>query len=245
MTQTEAVAQLVRASDCGSEGRGFETLQPPQSPPPKWGIFNFLIMPIWILIFIPVFSAVIGWILLTVAIRFLFRPIEPRSFAGIRIQGFLPARLADWSVKIAELAERELFSSGMLKGRLSNPDSINRITPFIEEHIDHFLRVKLKESMPMIGMLIGEKTIAQLKSVFLSELQQLFPVVMEKYAGTLQEELNLQQLIRRKMESIPPEKIEIFCRQALEREFRILRMLGAVLGLIIGILNIILLLIVK
>ena len=25
----EAVAQLVRASDCGSEGRGFETLQPP------------------------------------------------------------------------------------------------------------------------------------------------------------------------------------------------------------------------
>ncbi len=25
----EAVAQLVRASDCGSEGRGFETHQPP------------------------------------------------------------------------------------------------------------------------------------------------------------------------------------------------------------------------
>src|ERR1043165_2919665 len=28
--RTEAVAQLVRASDCGSEGRGFETLLPPQ-----------------------------------------------------------------------------------------------------------------------------------------------------------------------------------------------------------------------
>ena len=28
-TETVAVAQLVRASDCGSEGRGFET---PQSP---------------------------------------------------------------------------------------------------------------------------------------------------------------------------------------------------------------------
>ena len=26
---TVAVAQLVRASDCGSEGRGFETHQPP------------------------------------------------------------------------------------------------------------------------------------------------------------------------------------------------------------------------
>ncbi len=27
-----AVAQLVRASDCGSEGRGFETHQPPGNP---------------------------------------------------------------------------------------------------------------------------------------------------------------------------------------------------------------------
>ncbi|MEY4287810.1 MAG: hypothetical protein RL511_1899, partial [Bacteroidota bacterium] len=27
----EVVAQLVRASDCGSEGRGFETRLPPQA----------------------------------------------------------------------------------------------------------------------------------------------------------------------------------------------------------------------
>ncbi len=30
ITDTEAVAQLVRASDCGSEGRGFDPHQPPQ-----------------------------------------------------------------------------------------------------------------------------------------------------------------------------------------------------------------------
>lgn len=30
--ETVAVAQLVRASDCGSEGRGFETHQPPKNP---------------------------------------------------------------------------------------------------------------------------------------------------------------------------------------------------------------------
>ena len=29
LLNTEVVAQLVRASDCGSEGRGFETLHPP------------------------------------------------------------------------------------------------------------------------------------------------------------------------------------------------------------------------
>ena len=33
-TKTEVVAQLVRASDCGSEGRGFETRLPPQEKEP-------------------------------------------------------------------------------------------------------------------------------------------------------------------------------------------------------------------
>ena len=30
--KTVVVAQLVRASDCGSEGRGFEPHQPPEKP---------------------------------------------------------------------------------------------------------------------------------------------------------------------------------------------------------------------
>ena len=34
-----AVAQLVRASDCGSEGRGFETHQSPTNPPVSPGDF--------------------------------------------------------------------------------------------------------------------------------------------------------------------------------------------------------------
>ena len=38
--QTVAVAQSVRASDCGSEGRGFETHQSPKAPPTR-GAFLF------------------------------------------------------------------------------------------------------------------------------------------------------------------------------------------------------------
>ena len=40
------VAQLVRASDCGSEGRGFETRLSPKSPEVIQGFFCTLIFPI-------------------------------------------------------------------------------------------------------------------------------------------------------------------------------------------------------
>lgn len=42
----EVVAQLVRASDCGSEGRGFETRLPPQTKKPVfYWLFCFIILP--------------------------------------------------------------------------------------------------------------------------------------------------------------------------------------------------------
>lgn len=43
-TNTVIVAQLVRASDCGSEGRGFETPHSPKSPG-KSGLFCFITFP--------------------------------------------------------------------------------------------------------------------------------------------------------------------------------------------------------
>lgn len=35
------LAQLVRASGCGSEGRGFETHISPQEKTPKFGVFSY------------------------------------------------------------------------------------------------------------------------------------------------------------------------------------------------------------
>lgn len=56
-----------------------------------------------------------------------------------------------------------------------------QIRPFIEEQADHFFRHRLVQAMPMVGTLIGEKTIQQMKAVLMQELEELFPVVMEKY----------------------------------------------------------------
>lgn len=42
------IAQLVRVSDCDSEGRGFEPHFPPKNPQihSAWGFFNFIVLAI-------------------------------------------------------------------------------------------------------------------------------------------------------------------------------------------------------
>lgn len=85
-------------------------------------------------------------------------------------------------------SDQQAFSD--IQKKIIDPDNIKKMMPMIEEHIDHFLKVKLAKEMPMIGMFIGDKTITQLKTVFMAELEELFPVVMKNYMKSLQNELS-------------------------------------------------------
>jgi hypothetical protein len=60
----------------------------------------------------------------------------------------------------------------------------------MHEKLDLFFREKLTAKMPMISMFIGDKTIEELKAVFMEELELLFPELMNSYSG------NLNQLIQ-------------------------------------------------
>ena len=59
------------------------------------------------------------------------------------------------------------------------------ILPLADTHVDDFLRNKLPKAMPVMSMLVGDKTIAQLKAVFMDELRTLLPEFAERCAEKL------------------------------------------------------------
>jgi hypothetical protein len=93
--------------------------------------------------------------------------------------------------------------------------------------------------MPVVGMFIGEKTIAQLKQVFLDELQSLFPQIMNSYAKELQNDFDLKKIIAYKLQSIPEEKIQTTIKQSLSKQFSSIEIAGAVIGFITGLVSVV------
>src|SRR5690606_41103541 len=80
--------------------------------------------------------------------------------------------------------------------------------PVVEEHIDEFLRHKLKEKFPMVGMLMGEKTIESLKEIFLKEIESLFPVILNKFAGNLAQEVDIKAMVTERLSNLPISRLE-------------------------------------
>ena len=190
------------------------------------------------LILIPVISAFIGWVTNLVAIKMLFHPRNPVNVLGIKIQGIFPKRQEQFAEKLGKLVSRELLSFSDIEEKISSPENLKKILPMVETHIDHFLRVKLSETMPMISMFIGDKTIEKLKATFMNELEILFPKVMKDYSNTLKQQLDLEHIVTEKVKAFSGDKLEEILYQVMAKEFRFVEIIGGVLGFLIGILQV-------
>jgi uncharacterized membrane protein YheB (UPF0754 family) len=87
----------------------------------------------------------------------------------------------------------------------------------------------------MLSMLIGDKTINQLKEAFLQELESLFPVLMKNYMNKIQEDLDLEKIVTEKVANFSSGKLEDILNQITKKEFKFLEIIGGVFGLFIGI----------
>ena len=192
----------------------------------------------WTFLLIPVISAFIGWFTNWIAIKMLFHPREPKKILGITFHGIFPKRQKQFAMKLGKLVSNELLSFSEIEQKISNPANVEKILPLLETHIDTFLKEKLVTEIPMIGMLIGEKTISQVKGVFMRELEELFPILMKQYMTTLESELNLETIVIDKVGSFSSDKLEEILNQIMSTEFRFVEIIGAVLGFIIGLVQV-------
>ena len=196
----------------------------------------------YLLFIIPLIGALTGWIINSIAVQMLFRPYQPRKILGITFQGFLPKKQLSIAKNLGKYASAEFVSFDLIEKKISDPKNLEQVMPMIEKHVDDFLRVKLGKEMPVISMFIGNKTIDSLKKVFMQEIATLFPQVMSQFAGNLKAEFDVEQIITSKLGSISPAKMEKTFQQALSKEFRYIRILGALSGLIIGIIQLLVIL---
>jgi len=188
----------------------------------------------WLLIIIPLTSAFIGWFTNWLSIRILFHPRKPVRILGFTIQGIFPKNQPQFAQKLGTLVSTELFSFAEIEEKITSPDSLKKIMPVVETHVDEFLRHRLKEAFPMIGMFIGEKTINSLKEIFMKELETIFPVIMRNYVQNLQQEINLEQLVATKVAAFPMDQLEAMLNQNLSKQLRMAGLMGALVGLLIG-----------
>ena len=121
------------------------------------------------IVLLPLLVACFGWLISWGYIKILFFPHQSIRMAGRQWQSL-------FSKKAGQISIHQILPE------LTKGDRFQKILPFIDVKLDEFFKDRLVQKMPIISMFIGDKTIAQLKEVFLEELEQIFPELLSKFA---------------------------------------------------------------
>ncbi len=184
------------------------------------------------LFIIPFFAAFIGWFVLWIIIKLLFYPIKPIKFLGFKIQGIIPNKQNQLISQLVSFIT-STFPLKDIEEKIIDIKSIEKMMPFVENQIDHFIRVKLAEKMPIISAFIGEKTIGELKAVFIEEMETLFPELMKNYVVVLENEIDLNAIISQKISDSAINLEDVF-RNELANEIVKAQLFAALIGFLLG-----------
>lgn len=183
---------------------------------------------------LPAIAALIGWITNYLAIKMLFHPRKPVKLLFITIQGIFPKRQKAIAEKLGSIVANELISLDDLKDKINSEESRAEVARVLDEKIEVFLRDKLKEKMPMLGMFINDNTVGTIKGAMMAEIEGFLPEVLHRFSTQLDQHVDVEKIVYDKVVAFSTDKLEEILFAIMKKEFRFIEIVGAVLGFVIG-----------
>ena len=183
---------------------------------------------------LPIIAALIGWITNYLAIKMLFHPHQPKKILGLTFQGVFPKRQAQIAEKLGDLVANELFSMKDVAQKIEDLSTQPEALEEVGKRIEQTIRGKLISAFPMLSMFLSDEMIEKVTSLFKGELEDFLRVSAQGLAVKMEESVDIQALVREKVQAFSSNKIEELLLGFMEQEFRFIEKIGAVLGFLIG-----------
>jgi uncharacterized membrane protein YheB (UPF0754 family) len=183
---------------------------------------------------LPFISAFIGWVTNWLAIKMLFHPRNPIKIGPFVLQGIFPKRQAQVARQLGQVVATHLLSIDDLMGKLHNADSTKAILPIIEKRVDDFIEHKLTEELPLLSMFIKDKAIDNIKRGIIQEFEAMFPELIAQIGQHVKTNVNIESMVSEKVAALDSNKLEELLVGIMKKEFVFIEVIGAVLGFIIG-----------
>jgi len=186
-----------------------------------------------LLILTPFITAAIGWFTNWVAVKMLFHPREPMRVFFWQWQGLIPRRQLQLAKESAEIIEREILQQHMILNEIKKIE----LGPYLEAASKRLVWERIGpqlRAIPLLGGFINDGILAKFEVIAAAEIKhEAFPL-MEKVAAQFETSVDLKQMIEDNIAAFDLERLEAIVNQVAKREFRTIERLGAVLGFVIG-----------
>ena len=184
----------------------------------------------WIVL--PLLGGVIGYVTNRIAVKMVFRPIRPVSVLGFQVQGLVGRRQPELAASIGRVVGQNLVEHDDIVRAMHAMD----LEKLVSGALDRGLEEKVAElrMMPLVGGFLTDERVADLRESLVRGFLENEELLLEEIERAVEEGLDVQALVREKVAAFPVEQLEKLVLEVAARELRAIEVLGGVLGLLIG-----------
>ena len=194
---------------------------------------------IWLVL--PLIAALIGWFTNFIAVRMIFRPYRPIRLLFFTLQGLLPKRRDVFAKSIGATISDHLIGADDISNMVHDPRVSEKLHGVFEDRIDNFLTEKILSLHPMIGMVLTDDIKAKLKAMLMDQIKGALESGVDALGDHIEDNLDLSGLVERKIADFEMSRLEAIVLEVAARELRSIEILGAVLGFMVGLVQVLLL----
>ena len=191
---------------------------------------------LWTWITLPAIGGLIGWSTNWIAVKMIFRPIHEHRILGIRVQGLIGKRQQDLAKAIGRVVGDHLVEHKDIVHALSKLDFGAVFGGVLERGLAP--KVKELRSLPLIGGFLTEARVDDIRNSIVQGILAHKEAVLDEVERGLEKGLDVPRLVQEKVSTFAVEKLERLILDVASKELRAIEVLGGVLGVLIGLIQV-------
>lgn len=178
-------------------------------------------------------GGIIGWITNVLAIKMLFRPIDPITIplTRIKFQGLIPRRRSEIAKSIGDTVENELIHVNEIIEQLVTDENKSDVLITIRKRVLKAVDLKIPSLIPSA---IKQKLLEYIGEQIDSEASGILDRTIDDLTKKAIDKVKVSEMVAQKIEELELEKIEGMILKLSSRELKHIEVLGGILGAVIG-----------
>lgn len=201
-------------------------------------LFGLIQLAVWIFYkswwVLPVFGLMVGYATNWLALNIVFRPLHPKRIGRWTVQGLFLKRQQEVARAWVKVVTEEILTIRNLVHAMLNGPRSERAKELIRRHVQPVADDAVGVFKPVARLAVGEETFERIRHSVGEKAVEVSTEPFDHWPFNRDRAAVIEELLRRRMESMPPDQFQDLLRPCFQEDEMILILVGAALGFLAG-----------
>jgi len=206
------------------------------------GLFGLIQMAVWIFYqgqwMLPVIGFIVGALTNWLALMMIFRPVNPVTICGILFHGLFLRRQREVAVEYGKIVATHVLTARNIITAMVTGTTTDRLFAIVQQHVQKACDDYAGLSKTMLRFTVGLKEYETGKREIGDMIIQIMPESLRVLEAYTDAALRIEETLVEKMSGLPSAEFEALLHPVFEEDEWKLVLMGGVLGVMIGLLQI-------